>query len=98
MIQSGTTLQSPVKPVQRGRLGQLIARQQELRDELIMDPLLDLGTVQQVLGISYRTLNRMLNTGELRKFQVRRHASRKVRQSVLREYLRRGDLGASNGQ
>lgn len=88
MIQS--TLKTPVSPSRSGRVRRLLARQEELRNQLTSDPLLDLETVRTVLGVSYGTLNRLLATGRLKKFQIGR-GERKVRQSALAAYLAQGD-------
>lgn len=85
-----TSVKNPVGPMQRGRVGRVLQRQQELRDELTQDPLLDLETVRAVLGCSYGTLNRLLSSGVLKQFQVGRGRGR-VRQSALREFLAQGD-------
>ena len=81
----------PIGPVARGRVAQLIARQQELRAQLTADPLLDLKTVCTVLNVSYSTLNCLLASGKLRAWQAVPHGKRKVRSSILQAFLRQGD-------
>lgn len=76
---------------QRGRVGQLIQRQEEIRAQLVADPLLDLGTVRSVLGCSYGKLNRLLATGAVPYWQAVPLSERKVRQSALSAYLASGD-------
>jgi hypothetical protein len=71
----------------RGRVGQLIQRQQRLRQQLVADPLLDLATVRSVLGCSYDKLNRLLATGAIPYWQPVKFSERKVRQSALTAYL-----------
>jgi hypothetical protein len=76
---------------QRGRVGQLIQRQEEIRAQLVQDPLLDLGTVRSVLQCSYGKLNRLLSDGKLAYWQAVPFSERKVRQSTLTAYLAKGD-------
>ncbi len=76
---------------QRGRVGQLIQRQEEIRAQLVQDPLLDLGTVRSVLQCSYGKLNRLLHEGVIPYWQPVKFSERKVRQSALNAYLASGD-------
>lgn len=76
---------------QRGRVGQFLQRQEEIRAQLVADPLLDLGTVRSVLGCSYGKLNKLLATGVIPYWQPVKFSERKVRQSALAAYLKAGD-------
>lgn len=64
----------------------------KLRAELInVDPLLNLQEVRSVLGCSYSTLNKLLVSGALKKWQPVKCGQRKVRQSELQKFLESGD-------
>jgi hypothetical protein len=87
-----TSVKAPIGSQQRGRVGQIIQRQAELRAELVADPLLPLTIVREALGgISYGKLNRLLSTGQIAFWQPVKRGQRRVRQSSLMKYLRQGD-------
>jgi excisionase family DNA binding protein len=62
-----------------------------LLNELNPDPLLSLAEVRSVLGCSYSTLNKLLVSGALKKWQPVKCAQRKVRKSELQKFLAAGD-------
>jgi hypothetical protein len=91
MLTSVKATNQEFRAQQRGRVGQLLQRQQELQAQLTADPLLDLATVRSVLGCSYGKLNGLLARGELAYWQPVKFSERKVRQSALAAYLAKGD-------
>jgi excisionase family DNA binding protein len=74
-----------------GRTAQILARQQAMRDRIPIDPLLPLSEVRAALGVSYGTLNKLLQSGKLPYWQAVPCSQRRVRQSVLTEFLTQGD-------
>ena len=84
-----------------GRTAQILARQQAIRDRIPIDPLLPLSEVRAALGGSYGTLNKLLQSGRLPYWQAVPCSQRRVRSSVLNEFLARGDRRTevkANGQ
>lgn len=69
----------------------VLQRKAELLNELTMDPLISLHQCREVIGCSYSTLNRLLASGVLKKWQPGGRGQRKVRQSELQKFLAAGD-------
>jgi excisionase family DNA binding protein len=85
-----SSTKASLRPVIGGRLGRLIARQEESHERLSADPLLTLAEVRRVLGISYSSLNRIIAAKKLTAWQIGR-GQRRIRTSVLNSYLASGD-------
>jgi hypothetical protein len=76
-----------VRQVRSGLLNQQAQRALALQNELLSDPLVDLRTVRQALGIGYETLNRLIARGLLTSFRIGPRGQRKIRLSSLRKLL-----------
>ena len=65
------SVKTPVKARANRAFDLQVQRILALRQELTSDPLLDLRTVQNVLGgLSYASLNSLVRRGELKTFRV----------------------------
>jgi hypothetical protein len=81
-------LKTPVKVQQRTALQAQVERSVAVRQELYSDPLLNLPQVQSALGgISYKALDSLMRSGKLKCWRINPNGHRKVRLSVLREFI-----------
>ena len=87
-------VKAPNQSVQRGPLARIIESNLQQRNALFSDALLPLREVRVALGVSYSQLRKLIREGSLRTFRIGR-GHYKVRTSVLRELMERGDHHAS---